>query len=88
MPKYKYYCEECKTEVFLNLKIREFLDRTLLKRCEICNSDMKNIPVKIRSEVEKSTEQMLQDIQDEVLDTVEKVYRGDADAIRDIYGEE
>jgi hypothetical protein len=90
MPKYNFSCKDCLHNQENHLSISEYRD---LKNINlICNSCRSKNLVRVfkntYSNIDRSTEEILAEIKNEVRSTVDKVKSGDITAISEVYGEE
>lgn len=86
MPYYNYKCEQCNCEEERFLSIKEYLDTP--QCCTKCNLVLKQIVVSPKANVEKSTDQILLEIKEDVQKTVERIRQGDQRTIDDIFGDQ
>jgi hypothetical protein len=84
MPNYKFKCQNDHIEETF-MSINDFIMREK-RMCHICNTDMEVYVSSVSSKVEKSSDQIMQDIDEDVKKTVEKYLAGDAATIEDIAG--
>jgi len=90
MPKYNFVCDKCEFERDTYMSISAFIKSKNQKiKCEDCDVGVLFHRVaSITSIVEKSQEQSIMDIQEEVRKTVKKIRDGDRKTIDDVYGDE
>ena len=90
MPKYKFSCKDCLHNQENHLSISEYRDSKNINL--ICNSCRSKNLVRVfkntYSNIDRSAEEILEEIKNEVRSTVDKVKSGDITAISEIYGEE
>jgi hypothetical protein len=89
MPSYSFVCLHCNENLELFLSIPEYLELKKGKvKCKVCDTGfISQKIVSIAATVEKSTDQLILEIQDEVRKTVNKIGKGDHRAIEDVYGD-
>jgi putative FmdB family regulatory protein len=89
MPNYTYACDSCQKYIEKFFSISEFLEtKSKIIKCEECGDG--NLIHKVNSvtaKVEKSNDQIILDIQEEVRKTVNKINNGDQRLIEDVYGD-
>jgi hypothetical protein len=84
MPTYKFKCENNHIkELFMS--INDFIMRDKIK-CDLCGENLEVYISSVVSKVEKSTDQILADIDEDVKKTVEKYLAGDPETVEDISG--
>ncbi len=92
MPNYNFICQNCQEQKTLNLSINDFIKlkkEILQKKCENCLIGVISIQIgQIIHTIDKSKEQIVLEVKEEVRKTVEKIESGDIKTIMDIYGEE
>lgn len=90
MPKYNFSCKDCLHNQENHLSISEYRDSKNINL--ICNSCRSKNLVRVfkntYSNIDRSTEEILAEIKNEVRLTVDKVKSGDITAISEVYGEE
>lgn len=89
MPKYNFVCDKCSEATIKFWSIPEFIESKSEKiKCEQCdNGVLFHKITAISSQVEKSQDQTLMDIQEEVRKTVEKIKSGNQKTVDDVYGD-
>lgn len=89
MPSYSFKCDTCNTYLERFLTIPEFIkSKENLIKCEGCDGGYLHHKIySVGAEIEKSNDQIILDIQDEVAKTVNKISNGDHRAIEEIYGD-
>jgi len=90
MPKYNFTCSDCNQAQEAMLSISEYRDiKNINYFCNRCGSKNLNRVFKnTYSNIERSTEEIIAEIKQEVKSTVEKINSGDISSISEIYGEE
>ena len=90
MPKYKFLCKDCLQNQENHLSISEYRDiKNINLFCISCRSkNLVRVFNNTHSNIDRSTEEMLAEIKNEVRSTVEKINSGDISLISEIYGEE
>lgn len=89
MPKYNFKCSACKNKLIKVMNISDFRRTKDEKvKCSTCQEgflllEIKNISVTI----DRSAAEIVEEIQQEVRETLNKVYSGDEKTLSDIYGE-
>jgi hypothetical protein len=90
MPKYNFLCKDCLHNQENHLTIEQYCNiKNINLFCNSCRSlnlvrSFKNT----YSNIDRSAEDILADIKDEVRSVVNKVNSGDISAISEVYGEE
>lgn len=88
MPSYTFACNNCSKESEKFFSIPEFIELKSKIKCEECNNGMLFHKIaSVSSIVEKSNEQIIMDIQEDVRKTVNKLSNGDLRTIEDVYGD-
>lgn len=89
MPNYTYTCNACNVSVEKFFSIPDFLEsKSKIIKCEECQKGSLLHKVNsVTSFVEKATDQIILDIQEEVQKTVNKINNGDQRLIEDVYGD-
>jgi hypothetical protein len=88
MPSYTFYCPECSSEREKFLSIPEFISLKSKIKCESCDDVYLSHKISsVTARVEKSNDQIILDIQDEVQKTVNKINNGNQRVIEDVYGD-
>ena len=90
MPKYNFLCKDCLHNQENHLTIEQYRNiKNINLFCNICRST--NLVRSFKntySNIDRSAEEILADIRDEVKSVVNKVNSGDISTISEIYGEE
>jgi hypothetical protein len=90
MPKYNFLCQDCNNNQQDHLTISEYQSlkdiNYICNRCE--SKNLVRVFKNTYSNIDRNTEEILEEIKDEVRATVEKVNSGDISSISDIYGQE
>lgn len=88
MPRYTYSCDSCHSVIEKFFSISEFIESKNKLICENCNGGLLSHKITtISALVEKSNDQIILDIQEEVQKTVNKINNGNQKAIEDVYGD-
>jgi hypothetical protein len=90
MPKYKFLCKDCLQNQENHLSISEYRDiKNINLFCNSCTSkNLIRVFSSTHSNIDRSAEEILAEIKNEVKSTVAKINSGDITAISEIYGEE
>ena len=88
MPSYTFVCPQCNREEEKFLSIPEFISLKSKIKCESCNDKILYHKISsVGTKVEKSNDQIILDIQEEVQKTVNKINNGNQRVIEDVYGD-
>ena len=88
MPAYNFDCPNCGTQVEKFLSIPDFMEQKSKIKCEGCGTGtLRHKVSSVSALVEKSVDQIILDIQDEVQKTVNKINNGNQRVIEDVYGD-
>lgn len=89
MPTYRYGCSKCDFEISKVMSISEFLSsrksETLCANCK--DGQLVQRLSKIHSKIERTKEEQVAQIEEDVRKVVSKVHSGDEETIRKVYGE-
>ena len=90
MPKYNFLCKDCLHNQENQLSISEYRDlKNINFFCNSCRSkNLVRVFKNTYSNIDRSTEEILAEIKNEVRSTVDKIKSGDITATSEIYGEE
>lgn len=90
MPKYNFSCQDCHNNQQDQLTIEEYLSlKDINYFCNSCGSKkLIRIFKNTYSNIDRSTQDIMAEMKDEVRATVEKVNSGDISSVSDIYGQE
>jgi transcription elongation factor Elf1 len=88
MPSYTFECINCKSRIEKYLSISDFKKTKLGRlKCEGCDGGhLVHKIVSLVTNIERSNDQIILDIQEEVQKTVNKINNGDDRTIEDVYG--
>ena len=88
MPTYTFTCNNCKQEDQKFFSIADFINQKGKIKCEECDGGWLIHKVSsVSSLIEKSNDQIILDIQEEVQKTVNKINNGNQKVIEDVYGD-
>jgi predicted nucleic acid-binding Zn ribbon protein len=88
MPSYIFACKSCQHEEEKFLSIPDFINLKGKIKCEGCNGGYLHHKISnVSSIIEKSSDQIILDIQEEVQKTVNKINNGNQKVIQDVYGD-
>lgn len=89
MPRYSFKCDKCSVEKDVFTSVSNFIKmKAEAAECSECESGLMIHRIKvIRSNIEKSKEQIVMETKEEVRKTVDKIRNGDRRTIEDIYGD-
>jgi predicted nucleic acid-binding Zn ribbon protein len=89
MPNYTYSCNSCNTEIEKFFSIPEFLQaKSKIIKCEACDGgELFHKVNSVSSIIERATDQIILDIQEEVQKTVNKINNGNQRVLEDVYGD-
>jgi NMD protein affecting ribosome stability and mRNA decay len=88
MPIYNFICDSCAKEKQNFLSIPEFISLKGKIKCENCNGGYFIHKISsVDAKIEKSTDQIILEIQEEVQKTVNKINNGNQRVIEDVYGD-
>ncbi len=88
MPNYTIECDTCIYMIVKRMPIPSFLLwKGEAHTCPKCGGQLRQQIAKVGMKIEKSHDQIMADIQQEVQETVRKINSGDQKAMRDVYGD-
>ena len=89
MPAYNFKCKKCNSETKEFLSISQFTSgRNDIRRCIQCGDGILLQNIKsINGIIDRKSNEIIQDAQDEARMLSDKIRRGDEKSIRDVYGE-
>lgn len=88
MPTYKFKCKECNNVQDEFLTINEYNNCNNIIKCLICKkTDLQRYFGDVHGVIERKKEDILNNMQDDISKTIEKIRSGDESAINDVYGE-
>jgi putative FmdB family regulatory protein len=89
MPSYTFTCQSCQHEEVQHLSISDYLkNKDEKKQCPECEGGVLSQKLRrVRSRVDRNSDEIIQDIKEEVRKTVDKVHAGDQKTIENIYGD-
>lgn len=89
MPSYNFKCNECQEKItkVLSISVFQKFEKSQPK-CPTCSDGILIQEIKsVRSQIDRSNREIIEEIKQEVQESVAKIYQGDEQEIRDVYGE-
>lgn len=90
MPSYNFQCDDCKNIQSIFMSISEFKNNEIINiKCYSCSShNLRRTFSQIFSQIDRPSEDILEDIKMEARKFAEKIRSGDSSTMSEIYGDE